>query len=470
MRIAPALALLAVAQLLGSCNREAGGCPSPDCRLTGTCPAGTRCNAYGTCTPGCVSDADCGGGKRCQRGFCECPFGTHACGSLCADDRDPERCGPSCTRCAAPVGAQAACAGTCLVRCPPGTRLCGGACASVPRDFVFTPSGPSSTFGDRFGEVDGDGIPDAVGGGPSFLHGRGDGTFALLARGNYAVSPIEAGDVDGDGRVDVVGMEPRSTGGIVVFRFDPAIAPEVPPPVTSPSDYGGMGEFTLADLDGDGHLDVFAVGNAVFAASGRGDATFEVRWRGAPEWAIHSLPATGDFDRDGLMDVAALLYSDNDPVIAIYRGTGSMQFARARVHAVPEGAHSLLAADLDGDGWTDLLVLGSGGRASVLRGSATGFRARRVSQLVPGAYMDGALGDADGDGRQELLVLTSGDAGGELRAFRPLADGTFAPAGVFALPGLRIDRPVMADLNIDGWPDVVVPAYEGAMIAFGGCR
>src|SRR5262249_14549827 len=76
--------------------------------------------------------------------------------------------------------------------------------------------------------------------------------------------------------------------------------------------------------------------------------------------------ATGDFDSDGLPDVAVSNYLDNSIVILRGQGNGSLSFPRVRVSPKPI---KIVAADLNGDGVLDLVVTGGTGTLDVLLGN-----------------------------------------------------------------------------------------------------
>ena len=88
---------------------------------------GTRCQGK------CADDKQLCAGKCIPKdAVCDntCPAGTHACNGLCPQDSDPNGCGPSCSPCAVPAGAQkATCAeGQCDFVCNTGYHRCGNAC------------------------------------------------------------------------------------------------------------------------------------------------------------------------------------------------------------------------------------------------------------------------------------------------------------------------------------------------------
>lgn len=123
--------------------------------------------------------------------------------------------------------------------------------------------------------------------------------------------------------------------------------------------------------------------------------------------------ALADFDRDGDLDIALAGYDEN----SILWNEGALNFRKEVLfHG---GSRAVLAVDLDGDGWTDLLFSRIGGalnffsnRGDTGRGD-TSAEPRFVQETVPGISAPVyALAAADLDGDLDLdLVSASYDIG-----------------------------------------------------------
>ena len=84
---------------------------------------------------------------------------------------------------------------------------------------------------------------------------------------------------------------------------------------------------------------------------GNGDGTFAAQQTFAAE-VIPASVTTGDFNGDGLTDLAtANLNSDN---VSVLLGNGDGTFAAQQTFAAGNGPYSVTTGDFNGDGLTDL--------------------------------------------------------------------------------------------------------------------
>ena len=171
---------------------------------------------------------------------------------------------------------------------------------------------------------------------------------------------IEAGDFDEDGHMDLVTTHADSVAfwrGHGNGSFDVGV-------LYSIGDWAPK-YLTVADLDGDGHLDVATsnFGNtfqeeSVSILRGWGDGGFKV-----PKviYGLFSIqygnPAgidAADMDADGDLDLIAGAYGADD--VAVFVNLGNGAFAPEQRYGVDGVVHSVVAADLDGDGAVDVAV------------------------------------------------------------------------------------------------------------------
>ena len=184
--------------------------------------------------------------------------------------------------------------------------------------------------------------------------------------------------------------------------------------------------------------------------------------------------AAGDYDGDGWLDLYVV--RGNIGPNLLYRNRGDGTFAEvgvaAGVDSLPGIGCGPLFADLDGDGWLDLFVGGFGPRPVTLfrnRGDGTFEDVSAATGIVYAhATLSAACTDYDFDGDLDLYTShwgTLAETVGHL--WRNNGDRTFTDVDVNANVAhftQRLDytfTPNFADINNDGWPDLVIAADFG---------
>ncbi|WP_456846571.1 S8 family serine peptidase, partial [Cellulomonas sp. P5_C6] len=226
---------------------------------------------------------------------------------------------------------------------------------------------------------------------------------------------------------------------------------------TSGSSWGFSSSLGLADVTGDGVVDALRVsgGRYLLLNRGVGDGSFEhVELVGLSNSDSGGGFVAADLDGDGQTDlavgsVAGIAFFDTGTGGIVPTGTLPMSTSAA----------VMAGGDIDGDGDVDLVVgreasdvvqvlLNDGGGGFTPGASATRPEPRRVT-----------LGDVNADHRPDLVWPTG------VSLQNP--DGTFAPA--IPLPALQMmdgDQPdvAVADVTGDGVPDVVRNSRVGSAV------
>ena len=261
---------------------------------------------------------------------------------------------------------------------------------------------------------------------------------------NQPPMALGAGDVDGDGLPEaVLGLNSLGMAELVSVNRTGAVRR---PGFVSPAR-----ELLTADLDGDGRLDVAAACTlrnslALLRQNATGVLSGPEELRFTP-----SAVALGDLNRDGRPDLAvASRYCSR---VAYRLNAGAGQYGGLLTAGPFNDPVALGIADLDGDGLQDLAVLCRGNNTLAVSLQGSGSLSAPV-YYAAGRYPSAlALGDVTGDGRVDAVVASSGelhisvfsqDPGGGLSADEDYAVG----AGASALE--------IADLNSDGRADVAV--------------
>jgi len=179
---------------------------------------------------------------------------------------------------------------------------------SVP--LVGIPSNWIGTF--VLGDIDGDGRLDAVVSAPNgilLLRADGRGGFETARKVVDGYGDVQVGDLDGDGHADLLVTTTTTSPGYMGDSFSDAVvcwgdgtgAFSPPSPVASRLRDGG---FLLADLDGDGRLNVVSSGIDEGLAVRRllAGRTFAPPIHLSSVWS-HSSIQTADIDGDGRTDL-----------------------------------------------------------------------------------------------------------------------------------------------------------------------
>jgi hypothetical protein len=184
-------------------------------------------------------------------------------------------------------------------------------------------------------------------------HGDGSGGFAFTGQYPGFVDPVAlaVGDVNGDGVPDVAVADRAARTATALVRA----APGAPGGRRDTPLSGRPVAVALGDLDGDGRAD------AVFATEapggftvlrGTGDGTLERlhEYAGGTEPAAIAI---GDFDSDIIPDLAVADRGTGS--IAIWHGVGDGSFTLLGTVTTGAGPVALVAADVNGDAVPDLV-------------------------------------------------------------------------------------------------------------------
>lgn len=300
-----------------------------------------------------------------------------------------------------------------------------------------------------FGDVDGDGNADIVGGAVdpgliSIAYGDAGGRFStpqyLPVEGD--VRALAVADVNGDGRPDILYSVQRQSSGIRLYtnvggrRWIPEKGPiEV-------NRYEGI---RAADLNGDGRIDLVAA-NASSELEG-GIQVFFVTGRGGfvpgPSPTVTGLymdVAVADVNADGILDLIGAGWGVGGALRVWLGSTGGGGWS-----ALPPVAsghfYSVATGDFDGDGRLDLVAGTYKSGVHVYYGDGGGGFPRRERLQPPGAEStadgsnSGALDEAsfwgvlpvdlDGDGRLDLAAASLDGRG--ITAWRRTSDHGWQP-------------------------------------------
>lgn len=296
------------------------------------------------------------------------------------------------------------------------------------------------------------------------LRGRGDGTFGeatYWTTGNEDMTPVH---LDGDGRLD-----------LVAFSVDPGL-------VYATQNAGGgrfrapqsivstnLGAPERADVDHDGDLDVVLLGVKATTLLNTGGGRFRpvVSALGPSDTSSIRL---ADLNGDGHLDiVAALAHIGQVPTnVAVMLGDGTGRFGAPVRYGTGDwwaSNQSVAVGDVNGDARVDVVGVTTSQLATLL-GNGNGTLQPAVLSGIGGSHPGVHLADVTGDGVLDVVVVakTGGpDFGsGQIRVQRGNGDGTFTSLQTLSFDGNPGAAGVVDDLNGDGRPDVALTAARGS--------
>ena len=227
---------------------------------------------------------------------------------------------------------------------------------------------------------------------------------------------------------------------------------------------------TSGDFNGDGLWDVATVNGTsddVSVLLGNGNGTF----RAAVSFGVGKIPlavVADDMDRDGHQDLVLAL-SGSDQVVVL-QGEGTGLFHKLASQDSGKGTTFLAVRDLNGDGWSDVVAVNSGrfgyyppfnlsvlfnDRKGGLRAPVTYENEDRDGMFPTGVLVE----DMTGDGKPDLTVTWSQPSwrspNGLVSLLKNTGEGTFVFEKEIK-PGLTLSAIQGADVNHDGLADLAV--------------
>ena len=364
-----------------------------------------------------------------------------------------------------------------------------------------------------FGDIDGDGDIDLFWGdyfepGVLLIENTSSGCTIPSMRSTPVQFPRNApvltsgynaptlGDVTGNGHMDLVlgviggSYTPRTTSieNLLLVTQDTRGEFSLATRRLLPTiDVGSEAMPHLADLDGDGDLDLL-IGNKIATDS---DSTGNITWfenvgtSTAPSYVdrgllpmrgeFHYAPVVADLDGDGLPDLVLGTWRDQ---VQWWRNAGTREkpvytLADTALITLTRGSNTApTLADLDGDGDLDMIVGEASGQLNLYRN--TGSRTARKFELVSDVFQDIDVGrrsapllaDFDGDGRVDLLL---GSEDGDIQFWRNVgtdSDLRFERQADLGMSTGPFSTIAVGDVDGDGDLDLIIGTSSGGLLYF----
>jgi hypothetical protein len=301
--------------------------------------------------------------------------------------------------------------------------------------------------------------------------GAGNGTFTttdylgkyLLGVSYPTDGPFTVADVDRDGAADIVTTRlisdvyrittllsnpPAKSNGLRDAAFYPTL--------------NNPGHVAVGDLNRDGKPDVvtgaFGTNPGVAVLLGNGNGTLGTSTTLAQSWTVNQV-GLADFNRDGILDIAACNTGIGAPRVSTMLGVGDGTFGARNDYYINAGLDFEIA-DMNRDGKMDC-VTASQDSIQVLLGTGTGtFTAGTKVAITPCYDLD--LADLNRDGYLDIVC-----ASGTVKVFYQAANGTFGAPVTLSAPLTNCQTLCVADFNRDGFLDIVANNFTVYYVIWG---
>jgi len=390
----------------------------------------------------------------------------------------------------------------------------GGAAMNEIADVILTGEVANNLFGfsvSGAGDVNGDGYSDVITGASEFNSNTGrayiyyggaamnsivDLTFNGEASGNYFGNTVSgSGDINGDGYSDViVGAFGYNSNTGRVYSYSNTLTGDDVPDLKingeAINNYFGYSVSEAGDVNGDGYSDII-IGAAFAGSTGRAyifyggtsmDNIADVTMAGesASSFFGNSCSTAGDVNGDGYSDVivGAYQYSSATGRTYIFFGGASMNNA-ADVILLGTASSSFgysvsVAGDINGDGYSDVIVGASGfnsstGRAYLYYG---GSAMNNTADIIIGGEASGnnfgtsvsEAGDVNGDGYSDFIIGAYGFSSNTGKVYLffggvpSYTSANLSMTGEVANNLFGFSVSGAGDVNGDGYSDVITGA------------
>ena len=318
----------------------------------------------------------------------------------------------------------------------------------------------TATFGVALGDLDGDGDLDAVTiAAYDFIEvwfNDGNGIFssgAIYSDGDFF--DVKLVDVNNDGDLDIIAGAFYSSQKTEVWTNDGNGNFALDQEISTNLYLDGIG---VADLDGDGDVDLFCPGNSngdqkVYYNNGWGYFALQFSFSGNA--GGKNDVALADFDGDG--DIDAILSDDSGNSNEYWRNDSTNGFTFVAAYGQQDSYKSVAAGDFDGDGDQDFVLVGMDIPSEVYLNDGNGNFT--FSSYLAGTNYDKSVEviDYNNDGFDDIIIGAYGGASPEVWT----NDGNAQFTSCWSGGGSAHDLAV-GDVNGDGYADIYLGNFSSS--------
>lgn len=292
---------------------------------------------------------------------------------------------------------------------------------------------------------------------------------------NIMYSAIDTADLDGNGFADIIisGTKTGDTSTPIFYVYynngdgtydlneDTGITPV------------NFGSVQAADFNDDGRTDILVNGQAqntyiTKIYSQEADGSFTEKSEGLMG-TYFSATKVFDANNDGFPDLLVTGFSTSfAPDTKFYLNNGDFTFTENTGDLIPAYFSSIDTADLNNDGFLDLLITGMGptftGKTTVYLNDGNGSFSVLETNLS-GLYSGAArFVDYDNDGNKDIFIMgINGDSNNTALLYKNNGDLTFTEdtENSAVITGLNMSKAEWADYDNDGDMDLLTIGYAG---------